>query len=222
MAAVTATDLILPVSLSSSRRYLSREGRPNLHLANSTVAATLTVTISTLQTRPSKQTNPLQAWCVECDCELDNLRLKLFFMDLQSVPRNHIRYISWIAYVVKRDSKSGQTRESLAVRNSPHSNYYLQDGIDMGTIMDTNILAREVSKPTEATWPNCLLLSKLNPPSLRNRAARFKPLATTGCKPLRAGTCWLGRPHAHTPTRLSQFGARRCRLTLCSSALIRV
>lgn len=76
---------------------------------------------------------------------MENVRLKLFFMDLQSVPRNHIRYISWIAYVVKRDTKSGAMKESAAVRNSPHSNYYLQDGIDMGTIMDTNIQAREVS-----------------------------------------------------------------------------
>lgn len=86
-----------------------------------------------------------QAWCVESDSDMENVRLKLFFMDLQSVPRNHIRYISWIAYVVKRDPKSGALKESLAVRNSPHSNYYLQDGIDMGTIMDTSIPVREVS-----------------------------------------------------------------------------
>lgn len=58
-------------------------------------------------------------------------------MDLQSVPRNHIRYISWIAYLVGRDS--------LPVRNAPHSNYYLQDGIDMGTIMDTDVSVEEVS-----------------------------------------------------------------------------
>lgn len=61
------------------------------------------------------------------------------------MPRNHIRYISWIAYVVRRDAKFGQIKESIAVRNAPHSNYYLQDGIDMGTIMDTHIPVKEVS-----------------------------------------------------------------------------
>lgn len=75
----------------------------------------------------------------------ETIKLKLFFLDLKSVPRNHIRYISWIAYLVRRDSKSGQMRDSLAVCNSPHSNYYLQDGIDMGTIMDTDIPVKEVS-----------------------------------------------------------------------------
>lgn len=83
---------------------------------------------------------------MESDSENENIRLKLFFMDLQSVPRNHIRYISWIAYIVKRDSKSGVMKESIAVKNSPHSNYYLQDGIDMGTIMDTHIPVKEVSR----------------------------------------------------------------------------
>lgn len=72
------------------------------------------------------------------------VRLKLFFMDLHSVPRNHLRYISWIAYVVARDPRNG-LRESIAVANSPHSNYYIQDGIDMGTLMDTTLPVAKVS-----------------------------------------------------------------------------
>lgn len=84
---------------------------------------------------------------MEADIESgDTIKLKLFFMDLQSVPRNHIRYISWIAYLVRRDTKSGQMRDSLPVSNSPHSNYYMQDGIDMGTIMDTDVSVKEVSQ----------------------------------------------------------------------------
>lgn len=83
---------------------------------------------------------------MECDAESERLRLKLFFMDLQSVPRNHIRYISWIAYVVRRDSR-GSPKESRPVLNSPHSNYYLQDGIDMGALMDTHVPVKEVSIP---------------------------------------------------------------------------
>lgn len=88
-----------------------------------------------------------QSWCVECDQESGpTIKLKLFFMDLHSVPRNHIRYISWIAYLVRRDPRTGQPRDSVPVRNSPHSNYYLQDGIDMGTIMETDVQVAEVSR----------------------------------------------------------------------------
>lgn len=47
--------------------------------------------------------------------------------------------------MVRREPKSGGQRESLAVRHSPHSNYYLQDGMDLGTIMDTDIPVKEVS-----------------------------------------------------------------------------
>lgn len=92
----------------------------------------------------------MQAWCVEADSggsdgTSDTVKLKLFFMDLQSVPRNHIRYISWCAYLVRRDSKSGQMRDTQPVKNAPHSNYYLQDGMDLGAIMDTDVSVQEVS-----------------------------------------------------------------------------
>ena len=88
-----------------------------------------------------------QGWCLESELEnTENLRLKLFFMDLHSVPRNHLRYISWIAYILARDPKSG-TRESIVVSNSPHSNYYIQDGIDMGCMMDTSLSVASVSLP---------------------------------------------------------------------------
>lgn len=64
-------------------------------------------------------------------------------MDLHSVPRNHLRYISWIAYVIAKDPRHG-VRESLAVSNAPHSNYYVQDGIDMGAMMDTTLPVAKV------------------------------------------------------------------------------
>ncbi|XP_054164349.1 uncharacterized protein LOC128962050 isoform X2 [Oppia nitens] len=84
-----------------------------------------------------------QGWCIETDMEGEHMRLKLFFMDLHSVPRNHLRYISWIAYVVTRDPLNG-VRESIVVTNPPHSNYYIQDGIDMGTIMETDIISQQI------------------------------------------------------------------------------
>lgn len=90
-------------------------------------------------------------------------------MDLQSVPRNHIRYISWIAYIVRRlpggqssttsSSGLGSPRESIVVKNAPHSNYYLQDGMDMGTIMDTELCVKEVSGAgVHPDWTPSLLI----------------------------------------------------------------
>ena len=82
-----------------------------------------------------------QGWCIEADMDGEFLRLKLFFMDLHSVPRNHLRYISWIAYVIARDPKHG-IRESIAVANSPHSNYYIQvrlECISFGPISQSRI-----------------------------------------------------------------------------------
>ena len=64
-------------------------------------------------------------------------------MDLHSVPRNHLRFISWIAYLVTKDPRNG-LRESIVTHNSPHNNYYIQDGIDMGAMMDTDIKTQEV------------------------------------------------------------------------------
>ncbi|KAF7491884.1 hypothetical protein SSS_01888 [Sarcoptes scabiei] len=86
-----------------------------------------------------------QGWCIEADLDSKFLRLKLFFMDLHSVPRNHLRYISWIAYVIAKDPRNG-LRESLAVVNSPHSNYYVQDGIDMGVMMDTTLPVAKIKE----------------------------------------------------------------------------
>nr|XP_046914060.1 UPF0746 protein DDB_G0281095-like [Dermatophagoides farinae] len=86
-----------------------------------------------------------QGWCIEADLDSEFLRLKLFFMDLHSVPRNHLRYISWIAYVIAKDPRHG-VRESLAVSNAPHSNYYVQDGIDMGAMMDTTLPVAKIKE----------------------------------------------------------------------------
>ena len=135
-AASRATSLALVCRQLASARSLRDETNDSLFLL------TCTFTCGT-RTRDCRAR---QAWCVECDtAEGPVARLKLFFLDLQSVPRNHIRYISWIAYVVRRDPKSGLQCDSMPVENAPHSNYYLQDGMDLGTIMDTSVQVDEVS-----------------------------------------------------------------------------
>lgn len=85
-----------------------------------------------------------QGWSIESDMEGEHLKLKLYFMDMHSVPRNHLRYVSWFVYVIVQDPHSG-TQENIMVKNSPHCNYYIQDGIDMGVVMETNIAVADVS-----------------------------------------------------------------------------
>ena len=46
--------------------------------------------------------------------------------------------------MIAKDPRHG-VRESLAVANSPHSNYYIQDGIDMGAMMDTTLPVSKVN-----------------------------------------------------------------------------
>ena len=84
-----------------------------------------------------------QGWCVEADLESEYLKLKLYFMDMHSVPRNHLRYVSWYTFVNVLNLQSG-VHESVAIKNAPHFSYYIQDGIDMGVVMETNILSADV------------------------------------------------------------------------------
>ncbi|UYV80503.1 hypothetical protein LAZ67_19000365 [Cordylochernes scorpioides] len=103
-----------------------------------------------LQTRdPNAEPNcydrDRQGWSVEADADAaDCLKVKVFFSDIQLVPRNHLRYVSWNVYVVRTQANSGN-RESVPVLDAPHSNFYVQDGVDMGVVMDTNIPVKDVS-----------------------------------------------------------------------------
>lgn len=108
-----------------------------------------------------------QGWCMEGDVEgQETVKLKLYFMDMASVPRNHLRYVSWYTFVIKNntDSPTGtgsrpdgagggpaisgngitSGSECVPVRNGPHFNYFIQDGVDMGIVMDTAISTQEV------------------------------------------------------------------------------
>ncbi|XP_064466638.1 uncharacterized protein LOC135377855 [Ornithodoros turicata] len=84
-----------------------------------------------------------QAWCVEADLDSDVVRLKLFYADLHHVPRGHLRYVAWNAYLIRRDPDSG-ARESVLAVHAPHSCYYVQDGMDVGVVMDTDVSVREI------------------------------------------------------------------------------
>lgn len=86
-----------------------------------------------------------QGWAVEADLDsADFLRLKLYFMDLHSVPRNHLRYVSWFTHLIAQDPSTGAV-ETITTKGGPNFNYYIQDGIDMGVVMDTTLPIADVS-----------------------------------------------------------------------------
>lgn len=85
----------------------------------------------------------MQGWCIEADLEGEYIKLKLYFMDMHSVPRNHLRYVSWFTFLSVLDPTSGQ-QESVPVKNSPHFSYYIQDALDMGVVISTSIPVADV------------------------------------------------------------------------------
>ncbi|GIY91233.1 uncharacterized protein CDAR_127091 [Caerostris darwini] len=121
-----------------------------------------------LQNRDPSDTTPncydreKHAWLAEGDIEGECLKLKLFCSDLHHVPRNHLRYVSWNAYVVRNET-------NMIVLNAPHWNYYIQEGVDMGIVMETDIpvsvvddLSNNCKEPKSVTieieWLDSLLL----------------------------------------------------------------
>lgn len=87
------------------------------------------------------------AWLAEGDIEGECLKLKLFCSDLHHVPRNHLRYVSWNAYVLRTDSRvtaPNKENDMIMVLNAPHWNYYIQEGVDMGIVMETDIPVSQV------------------------------------------------------------------------------
>ncbi|CAN8024874.1 unnamed protein product [Ixodes persulcatus] len=94
-------------------------------------------------TAPNCYDRDKQPWCVEVDLGSDCVRLKLYYAELQHIPRGHLRYVAWNAYLIRRQPGSG-ARESVLALRAPHSSYYVQDGMDVGVVMETDVTVREV------------------------------------------------------------------------------
>lgn len=84
-----------------------------------------------------------QAWMIRADLHSDTVRLHLVYKDIHNVPRNHLRYVSWSAYLL-RDEEANMTAISLP--GAPFSRYYAQESADEGIIMETNLDTNEVKE----------------------------------------------------------------------------
>ncbi|XP_071513816.1 uncharacterized protein [Panulirus ornatus] len=85
-----------------------------------------------------------QAWALEPDLHSDMLRLKLVFNDVHNVPRNHLRYVCWNAYLLRRASRGYV--ESVCLSNGPFSNYYAQESTDDGLMMESDVPVKEIKE----------------------------------------------------------------------------
>ncbi|XP_014259022.2 uncharacterized protein LOC106672250 [Cimex lectularius] len=85
-----------------------------------------------------------QGWSIKTDCHSDSVRLHMVYKDIHNVPRNHLRYVSWTAYVVQHH---GKHVEPVPLPGAPFSHYYAQDASDEGIIMETDIGIKELREP---------------------------------------------------------------------------
>ncbi|XP_077292856.1 uncharacterized protein LOC143915909 [Arctopsyche grandis] len=86
-----------------------------------------------------------QAWTIKSDCHSETVRLQMVYKDIHNVPRNHLRYVSWTAYIM-RYHKSGPA-EPLPLPGVPFSHYYAQENSDEGIIMETDVTVKEIREP---------------------------------------------------------------------------
>ncbi|KAK0163986.1 hypothetical protein PV328_002661 [Microctonus aethiopoides] len=83
-----------------------------------------------------------QAWAIRADLHSDTVRLHLVYKDIHNVPRNHLRYISWSAFLMRSDEPDSET---ILLPGAPFSRYYAQEQADEGIIMETSLGVNEVN-----------------------------------------------------------------------------
>ncbi|XP_015585067.1 uncharacterized protein LOC107262917 [Cephus cinctus] len=82
-----------------------------------------------------------QAWAIRADLHSDTIRLHLVYKDIHNVPRNHLRYVSWSAYLMRGEEPD---MEAAGLPGAPFSRYYAQEPADEGIIMETSLGVTEV------------------------------------------------------------------------------
>ncbi|XP_041975810.1 uncharacterized protein LOC121730735 [Aricia agestis] len=86
-----------------------------------------------------------QAWVLRCDTHSETVRLHMLYRDVNNVPRNHIRYVSWSAWLVRAGAAPGEP-DAEELPGSPFEHYYAQESADEGLMMETALRVEEVSR----------------------------------------------------------------------------
>lgn len=85
-----------------------------------------------------------QAWSLKSDCHSDTVRLHMVYKDVQHVPRNHLRYVCWTAYLLRYNKGH---METCVLPGAPFSHYYQQEPTDEGIIMETDLTVKALRDP---------------------------------------------------------------------------
>ncbi|XP_073957225.1 uncharacterized protein [Choristoneura fumiferana] len=85
-----------------------------------------------------------QAWALRCDTHSDTVRLHMLYRDVHNVPRNHLRYVSWSAWLVRAAPGEPDAEE---LPGAPFAHYYAQESADEGLMMETALRVEDVSRP---------------------------------------------------------------------------
>lgn len=98
-----------------------------------------------------------QAWALRCDTHSETVRLHMLYRDVALVPRNHLRYVSWSAWLVRAQPSpspvagsvvvAGDEPEAIALPGAPFAHYYAQDTADEGLMMETDLRVEELNRP---------------------------------------------------------------------------
>ncbi|KAF7394764.1 hypothetical protein HZH66_007938 [Vespula vulgaris] len=75
------------------------------------------------------------------DLHSETVRLHLIYKDINHVPRNHLRYVNWSAYLLRGDEPD---TVAIGLPGAPFSRYYAQESVDEGIIMETNLDTNEI------------------------------------------------------------------------------
>merc|ERR1712137_1438744 len=88
-----------------------------------------------------------QAWSFEADTHSDSLRVRVVYRDVRNVPRNHIRYVSWCASLLRpaTNTKINQM-ETIPFSGSHYSNYYVQEKSEDGVVMESTVPVKDLLK----------------------------------------------------------------------------
>ncbi|CAG9135901.1 unnamed protein product [Plutella xylostella] len=90
-----------------------------------------------------------QAWALRCDTHSDTVRLHMLYRDVQHVPRNHLRYVSWRAWLVRAAPGAGEA-DAEPLPGAPFAHYYAQESADEGLMMETALRVDELTRPAGA------------------------------------------------------------------------
>ena len=89
-----------------------------------------------------------QAWMLESDTSGKYLAFKLYYTDVSHVPRKCTRLVSFDLAVLSVDLD----RPTIKASNGPFNRYYVQEDLDEGFKMHTNVPVREVGSVIPCTY----------------------------------------------------------------------